>query len=302
MCKIAAVVVTYNRKDLLSNCIECVLNQTKGEPDVLVIDNASTDGTKEMIDSKFSNNRRVLYKNTGSNIGGAGGFSFGINVAVNMGYDYLWIMDDDTFACDTALEELLNAAQVLNDDFGFLASYVKWTDGSPCIMNLPRVNIEWYSGNIEQQFDNSMIMVESSSFVSMFIRSSVVRAVGLPIKEFFIWSDDVEYTLRISSRYNSYFVYPSQVTHATKVNSSPSIVDEQNTDRLERYVYLYRNKYYIAKHISFKARLAYFLEFHGTVLRIIRYSTDNKAKRIGKIYKGYIRGVFFNPRIEKVHE
>ena len=93
---IVAVVVTYNRKDLLVTCIGNLLNQTQGNPDILVIDNASTDGTGDMVKEKFGEETRVKYINTGANLGGAGGFSYGINVAVNQGYEYLWIMDDDS--------------------------------------------------------------------------------------------------------------------------------------------------------------------------------------------------------------
>jgi len=302
MKKTVAVVVTYNRKDLLINCINCILNQTSGNPDVLVIDNNSTDGTPEIIKEKYVDDSRVIYINTGANLGGAGGFSFGINKAANMGYDYLWIMDDDTFACKTALEELIKAANLLDDDFGFLSSYVKWTNDGPCIMNLPRVKIEWYFGDIDKQFGNRMIMVESSSFVSMFVKTSTVKEVGLPIKEFFIWADDVEYALRISNRYNSYFVYQSQVVHAIKANTGPHIVSDQDESRMGRYVYLYRNKHYIARHKSMRARMSYWIEVNSTVWKIMRSSSKKKMKRIGIVYRGYIKGLFFNPKIESVHE
>ena len=188
---IAAVVVTYNRKELLMTCINSILNQTSAEPDVLVIDNASTDGTDAAIAEIYKDNPRVIYKNTGANIGGAGGFSYGINAAVNMGYDYLWLMDDDTFPSETALSELLKAAELYNNNFGFLASFVKWTDGSPCEMNVPTVSPDWRN-DISKQFEHHLIALESASFVSLFIRSEVVKEVGLPIKEFFIWADDMD--------------------------------------------------------------------------------------------------------------
>ena len=70
----AAVVVTYNRKDLLLKNIEALTAQTRKDLlDILIIDNASTDGTKGQLKSYIDTNR-IIYENTGANLGGAGGF------------------------------------------------------------------------------------------------------------------------------------------------------------------------------------------------------------------------------------
>jgi len=92
--KVIAVIVTYNRKELLKECITALLNQDYRNCDILVVDNASTDGTFDYI-SELLKNKRVIYKNTGANLGGAGGFNFGMKEAVNLGCDFVWVMDDD---------------------------------------------------------------------------------------------------------------------------------------------------------------------------------------------------------------
>ena len=78
--EVAAVVVTYNRKDLLQQCVNKLQNQTCSL-DILIIDNASTDGTGELFVGSPNN---VFYINTGANLGGAGGFSFGTKKAAEM--------------------------------------------------------------------------------------------------------------------------------------------------------------------------------------------------------------------------
>lgn len=101
----AAVVVTYNRKDLLKKNIESLLAQTEKDVlDILIIDNASTDGTRESI-GDYIDREEIQYFNTGSNLGGAGDFSIGMKMATEMGYKILWVMDDDTLPTPTALEE-----------------------------------------------------------------------------------------------------------------------------------------------------------------------------------------------------
>lgn len=126
---IAVVVVTYNRKVLLKEALEAIANQNVKDIKVLVVDNASTDGTKEYIAEALTDSR-FSYLNTGANLGGAGGFNFGIKEAVKLGCDYIWIMDDDCIVHKDSLEKLLQFAKEKNDDFGFLSSVVKWTDGS----------------------------------------------------------------------------------------------------------------------------------------------------------------------------
>ena len=78
--KIAAVVVTFNRKEYLVKNIEALLAQVNAPMDILIIDNASTDGTEETI-RHYMDAGQILYENTGENLGGAGGFNFGIRRA-----------------------------------------------------------------------------------------------------------------------------------------------------------------------------------------------------------------------------
>ena len=82
MNKYAEVIVTYNRKKLLKENIEALLNQTFKDHDILIVDNNSNDGTKEMVAE--IQDKRIKYYNTGKNLGGAGGFAFGLRKAISM--------------------------------------------------------------------------------------------------------------------------------------------------------------------------------------------------------------------------
>lgn len=296
MNKIAAVVVTYNRKGLLKKCIQHILEQTVDSLDIVVIDNGSTDGTEKDIHDIYADNEQVIYINTKENLGGAGGFSFGIKWAAKKGYDYLWIMDDDTIPEKNTLEEFLNADKALNGEYGFLSSYAKWIDGTACNMNVPRISNNWRV-NIDDEFNYSLMQVESASFVSMFVKTEVVKKVGLPIKEFFIWADDVEYTRRISKQYPCYFVYKSQVVHEMGSNQATSIIESDET-RLERYKLLYRNKYYIVRHGAKREKILYWLEIKNTIRDIRKSNCSHKSKRCRIVLGSCIKGLTFKPTIE----
>mgnify|MGYP003313528417 CR=1 FL=1 len=179
--KIAAVVVTYNRLEMLKKCISALENQTY-ECDVFIINNASTDSTEQWVLGYISDKDNLFYYNTGENIGGAGGFNYGMRKAVESGYEYVWVMDDDCMPTSTALENFLITDEKLNGNYGFLSSKVLWKDESICTMNVQR---ETMFKNVKD-FQSKVVDVCMASFVSLFVPVKIVKEVGLPIKEFFI--------------------------------------------------------------------------------------------------------------------
>ncbi len=295
---IYAVVVTYNRKKLLKENIVALKNQVYKNFKVLIIDNNSTDNTYEYIKDELTSD--IEYINTKKNLGGAGGFSFGIQSAVQRGADYVWIMDDDTIPEKEALEELVKTTDLLNGEFGFLASKVLWKDREQiCLMNKQAISDDWiYNLNY---LTYELIKVKVTSFVSCFINRKAIMDVGLPITEFFIYGDDVEYTTRISSKYQSFLVNKSVVIH--KIENNISIhISQVDKSRIFRYKYMYRNGVYIAKKKGIK-------EFFKTNLRaikaigtVIKKSKDSKIKRISTIVSGIISGWTFNPKINYVEK
>lgn len=293
--KVAAVVVTYNRKVLLKECIEALINQKYKNCDVLIIDNASTDGTRDYID-KLVDNIKVRYINTGSNLGGAGGFNYGIKEAYRLGYDYIWVMDDDCIAHDDSLQELINADAKLEGNYGFLASKVLWTDDSICTMNIPRKTLTKTLNN----FDN-IEKIAMSSFVSFFTKREIIKEFGLPIKEFFIWTDDWEYTRRISRKYDCYFIPSSIVTHKSNSNIGANIASAPS-DRLDRFNYLYRNDYYLYKREGLKGFLYLYPRLLVHIMRVKKSNLPDKKERINIIKKATKNGKKFNPKIEFVEE
>lgn len=292
---VAAIVVTYNRKELLLECIHALLGQTEKSFDILIIDNASTDGTFESIESLIDGNK-VQYYNTGKNIGGAGGFHFGLKKAYENGYDYFWLMDDDTVPKETALSELLNADKILHGEYGFLSSFVEWIDGSACAMNVPRKS----ENNTRPDLLKYKIEpIKTATFVSFFTHRTMVKQIGLPIKEFFIWCDDINYCNRISKVAQGYWVLKSGVVHKMKNNAESNLVFD-NSDRLARYVYEYRNRFYNAR---MEHELNdYFWHVFKRCGRIIITAKDRRILRLYYMLKGFLLGFSFHPEIEYADE
>ena len=289
----AAVVVTFERKKLLRENIRSLLAQTAADVlDIIVIDNASSDGTREYI-SDLIESRKIIYRNTGENLGGAGGFNFGIKLAEKLGYDNIWVMDDDCIPKKDALEEFLKWDRKLSGNYGFLSGRVFWKDGSICKMNVQKTSLTSYVKRSREPLERVIM----ASFVSLFLKADVVRDVGLPISDFFIWTDDWEYTRRISEKYDCYLVRTSKALHKSKNNKGADISLE-SPERLARYRYLYRNDVYLYRREGLKGFLYQSMRLPCHAARVLLKAPDKKAYRLRIIAEGTISGFGFHPETE----
>ena len=297
MNEVATVVVTYNRKELLRECIEALL-KSDAPSDIFIIDNNSTDGTKEYIADIVKENDNVIYKHLKRNVGGAGGFSAGMNYVVKRGYKYVWIMDDDTIVKPDTLSKLLDAAAMLHDNFGFLSSTVAWTNGNDC-----KMNIQTYNKNINdiQRYykKNGLWPVRAATFVSLLFTANAIKGVGLPKREYFIWGDDKEYTRRMSKNKNCYNVIDSKVVHKT-VGNEGSNITKDDISRIDRYVYAYRNDLATARDEGIGEVAVYSAGFCLNMVRVVLFARDNKAKRLKAMLTGLMYGLKFSPKVRYI--
>ncbi len=288
--KICAIVVTYNRKDMLRENLLALLAQDENRFDILIVDNHSTDGTEEAVSDLLLSQERIFYEDTGENLGGAGGFSYGIEHAVEMGYDWVWLMDDDCIPKPDALSRLIRSAKKLRGRFGFLSSKALWKDGTPAHMNVQRKSLF----NNLLSFKDREERIVIASFVSMFIPVKVIKRVGLPIAEFFIWTDDWEYSRRISRHYPCYVVPKSEVIHKTADNTGTSIATD-DADRLWRYMYAYRNEVVLYRREGVRGWLHILVRTPLHMARVLLFAKDHRVERLRIILSGTLNGMRFFP-------
>lgn len=190
--KVASVVVTFNRKELLVKTLESLFNQSKKIDEIIIIDNASNDGTREFLEGRgYVQNNLVTYIELSENSGGAGGFYTGIKKAYEKGYDWIWVMDDDGIPHQTCLEELL----MNKEKSEFLAPLVlNITDHEELAFN--------YKGNnsvkeIFEQFGGKNVIANfACPFNGILLKSELIKKIGYPKKDMFIWGDEQEYYRR----------------------------------------------------------------------------------------------------------
>lgn len=283
---VCAVVVTFNRIHLLRECILAIKQQCF-ECDVFVVNNNSNDATES-----FLVENKINHINLKENIGGAGGFNMGIKKTLN--YDYLWLMDDDCIPKTDALDKLMQAVSLLKNEFGFLSSNALWLDGNENKMN--KANLKSFN----KVFEN-IYKVYQATFVSFFIKTDTIKKCGLPIKDFFIWGDDIEYSRRIAIIYKieSYHIKNSIVVHKTKNNTGSKIAFD-SIDNINRYFYAYRNELYLYRKEGINSLLYYFLKCLYNFLRILIFSKDQKFFRCKILFCGIRAGLKFYPEIEYI--
>lgn len=292
------VIVTYNRLNLLKECLNAVLNQSYQINHVFVVDNNSTDQTWKYLEELSKLNRNIYPIHLDKNLGGAGGFNKGLKAFIERSKsDFVWIMDDDTIPSNNALDKLIQKIPYTNK-LGYLCSNVRWKDGNAAIMNIPNTSTNW-----NEKVNRGLVGITSTSFVSLLVPRLVINEVGYPIAEFFIWGDDVEYTLRIiQHKFNGYLVSDSIVEHKIKNNIGTNIILEKDKKRLKRYYFAQRNTFYNRKKRCSKKDLIKFLISQGLIepLKILKNAKNYKWYRFKILVKGNVAGMFFNPPIEQV--
>ncbi len=232
-----AVVVAYNRRELLVACLDALAAQTRTCERVVVVDNASTDGSADAAgEHPIGADIIVLARNTG----GAGGFAAGIARAlVGHAADLVWLLDDDTIPEPGALAALLRAREQYGSSVAVAGSRVLWFDGREHPMNTARRRPGASEAEVARAAAVGAVPVRSSSFVSMLVDADAVRTHGLPVADYFIWNDDFEFSCRLLKDGTGLVVDGSVVEHRTKVFGTT------DADPGERFFYEVRNKIWL---------------------------------------------------------
>jgi GT2 family glycosyltransferase len=236
---VCAIVVTHNRQGLLRECLSGLREQTRPPERVLVVDNASTDGTPEMLAREFGD---VEVLTLPVNEGSAGGFHEGMKRAHASGAQWLWLMDDDTVCTPEALAELLAAPARLDPSQppSLLLSKTLWRDGRMHPMNTP-----WPARKRPESMvdgaERGLMPLGSATWISLLIDRGVIDRHGLPLKHFFIWSDDIDYTGRVLAAEPGYLVPTSVVVHKTEAPHTAM------TAAPDRFYYHVRNTIFIIR-------------------------------------------------------
>jgi rhamnopyranosyl-N-acetylglucosaminyl-diphospho-decaprenol beta-1,3/1,4-galactofuranosyltransferase len=297
---ITAVIVTYNRKQLLLECLRALKAHSRPPDRILIVDNASTDGTAENLDATgWLNDPCVELFTLKKNLGGAGGFAEGMSHALKQNAECLWLMDDDGYPAHDSLELLLNTLENRNLD-AISPMQIDIDDH-----DLPAFPVYDHHGNRIRRLpfapENGDLFIPNMAnlFNGLLIRTSTVQKVGLPRVELFIRGDEVEYTYRMLKQGVKFgtlssagFYHPSDKSERVRILFGLAQARDANSP-FKNY-YMFRNKALAYREngrlwlvpLDFVRNVYYFLfvkklDFSGLSLWL-KATRDGLQKKLGR--------------------
>lgn len=206
--KIAAIIITYNRLEFLKEIVDAIRYQTKKPDMIIVVNNASTDGTLDWL-----NQQHDILAITQDNLGSSGGQWRGLKEAYDRGFDWIWTMDDDVVPDSDCLEKLLD-----NYDELCIRAPLRYThDNHPFFNDVKSFNLTnpfktfWLSVYGEQDLQNEKTEAIGITFEGPLFHRTLIDKIGLPEKNFFIYGDDTEYFIRAWKAGFRIYVYRNAV-------------------------------------------------------------------------------------------
>ena len=284
---LAAVIVTFNRKNLLGENIRMLLKQTRPFDKIFVVDNCSTDGTPEYLrEQGWMEDPRFVYVKTHANIGGAGGFYTGTKAAFEAGADYIVLMDDDGAAADEfTFERLVREAERLHAENPklFVNSLVRQGDLLSFKMGGKYTVAEALAAAKDGLLDG-----EANPFNGTLVSRELVAEIGYPNPEFFIKGDEVNYKqrsfaagARVVTVVDSDYIHPRPETNERTVlgRKVPFFVEAPWKE-----YYATRNFTYMYKQNGWYKAIAFELVF--VKLLAILSMKCKKAATVKMLFKG----------------
>lgn len=293
--RVAAVVVTFNRLDKLKTVLDKLRVQTTPPEWIVIIDNASSDGTDAYLAGLGDPSLDVT--RLAENTGGAGGFATGMKRAYELGADFFWLMDDDCYPEAEALEKLVaghaEANKAMPGGVPFACSLVYFDHHELAEMNIAAPDWKWARLWAQGQ---RAVLVQTCSFVSALYTRETVERIGLPLREYFIWFDDAAYARMASVGVGpGVCILDSKVIHDTPDNVAGdfSRVDDRN---IWKFAYGARNE--ASYHLHHESLLAYLRFFARVEILMHRGRVPFRLRR--RIAGRLLAAITFNPRAERV--
>ncbi|MFL1999790.1 glycosyltransferase family 2 protein [Microbacterium sp. A1-JK] len=251
---VTIAIVTYNRSHLLTRLLESIGRMEPKPGHVVVIDNASTDDTTEVVESlRAQLGTELVYRRLDTNTGGSGGFSEGMRVAYELGSEWMWLMDDDVEVISDGLARMggwtprFRSIQGRRYDYDGSAFYWQYRVAESMAIPIPFAPAGFDASGFKE--------MNSGCFEGMFIHRDIVREIGLPDPRFFIYWDDQMYGWLASRVTTSVIVDDFVLRRTREIKQHDFGVRHMNASSNAYRYYIMRNRAYLKQY--YRAHGAY---------------------------------------------
>ena len=270
--KYSVVIVTYNRLNLLKECLQCVDQQTLKVTEIVLINNCSTDGTAEFLEDYAKNHNYVNFITTEKNLGGSGGFELGIR-SVSDNCDYVLLIDDDAMLDKDFFAEIeKNMENGVEAYSGTIRTDGKIDTSHRRRLKNPILMIKEDVSEIE--YEQPFFYYQLASFCGLLVSKKIIDKIGFPKGEYFIWYDDTEYSMRISQLTKIKNINSARINHKTFISTDQSLSWKS--------YYGYRNQIDFGRRFSKFPALFCLFRYTYHRYRVIYYK--NKYKKTNDTY------------------
>jgi rhamnopyranosyl-N-acetylglucosaminyl-diphospho-decaprenol beta-1,3/1,4-galactofuranosyltransferase len=268
--RVTSVIVTYNNLLMLRDLLQDLQSQTRRADEIIVVDNASCDGTDQMIQRDFP---AVRYIRLAENTGSAGGYHEGIKAALESS-DLIWTLDDDVRLHPDSLDELIKGLEKFDSKLplGSVRSVGKRSDKTPP----SRLEFFPWRGTL--------------------LKTEVIRRIGLPLRELFIYGEDLEFAMRFNAHGFYCYWIPSSVCTEVRLEGKDDFRLFGRTVRVYslpfQLYYAFRNNLYLFLHYQNYHRALRTVLYGIKATAFIAFLDKNRGgARILAIWKGLLDGL-----------
>lgn len=253
--RVAAAITTFNRLESLKHCLDEVRAQSRPVDEIIVVDDASVDGTGEWLAEQSG----LVVIRVPENRGCSNSFYTAMHTAYERGHDWVFVMDDDVYAKPNAVERLLETAQILRGQgvrIGGLQTFdAKWDTGGATSVpfsfpSTMRQAWKYLYNSREMHAEmgrGEPLEIDVYTFCGALISREALASAGFPDRDFFYWCDDSDLACRQRAAGCRHYLVPKAVVlhkggGLTQQYGRPRKIDW-------RYYYMHRNRWrFISQH------------------------------------------------------
>lgn len=282
----SVVIVTYNRLDLLKECLTCVENQTLKFKSIVIVNNHSSDGTIDFLNEYCNNRKDILLINTEANLGGAGGFELGVK-SLPIETDYALLIDDDAMLDANFLSEIDSHVE---EGIKAYSGTIR-TDGKIDTSHRRRLKNAVLMTKTDvpnEEYNKESFLFDLATFCGLMVSKEIIDKIGCPKGDYFIWYDDTEYCFRIMKFSKIKNVNSALINHKTKLFNE--------TDLNWKSYYGYRNQIDVGKRYSKNPLIYKIYRYSYHIYRVLyflrlarKYPEEKYYSECALLHKAVIR-------------